>query len=51
MIYRKLQSACGGDFSILLTPGKHNGMRVVVSLPAKKVDDKGEEVYGPRRNL
>lgn len=51
MIYRKLKSACGDDFSITLSPGKSSGMRVVVSIPAKEAEQKGGDGYGPRRNL
>lgn len=37
MIYRKLQAACTEKFSITLSPGKSNGLRVVITLPARKM--------------
>ena len=37
MIYRKLQTACGGNFSIEFSPGHLDGVRVTITIPAKKI--------------
>lgn len=36
MVYLKLQSAFGGDFSIVISPGQPDGAQVVITIPAGK---------------
>lgn len=36
MVYRKLQMICGDDFSVILRPGKPDGLEITITIPAQK---------------